>query len=359
MYKIFKNKNIIITGHTGFKGSWLSLWLNLMGANVIGISNKIPTEPSNFKAVNLDLKVEDLRCDINDLYSLKKIFIKRKPDFVFHLAAQALVSDAYNNPFNSFNTNGIGTLNVLECLKELDNKCIAIFITSDKCYLNKEWIWGYRETDELGGFDPYSGSKGVAELIIRSYFHSFFNSKDSPIKLGIGRAGNVIGGGDWAKNRIVPDMVKSWSRNTKLILRNPNATRPWQHVLEPLSGYLRLAERLYQSNQLNGEAFNFGPSSDVEFSVLDLVKEMSNHWAKVEWSIDQSLKSNKHESQLLKLNCDKALAKLIWKPTMIFSETVKMTSEWYKTFYQEPYNSLNCSLHQITEYQKLLVERSI
>tara|TARA_A100001015_G_scaffold310052_1_gene410646 strand:+ start:2377 stop:3456 length:1080 start_codon:yes stop_codon:yes gene_type:complete len=359
MYKIFKDKKIIVTGHTGFKGSWLSLWLSILGAKVTGISDNIPTVPSNFKAIKLDLKIEDLRCDINDLPSLEKVFKKIKPDFIFHLAAQSLVNESYYNPLNTFKTNGIGTLNILDSIKRLNNKCVAILITSDKCYFNKEWIWGYRETDEIGGLDPYSGSKGVAELIIRSYYNSFFYNKDNLIKIGIGRAGNVIGGGDWANNRIVPDIVKSWSKNKKLTLRNPNATRPWQHVLEPLSGYLRLAKQLYESSDLNGEAFNFGPASDEEFSVLDLVKEMSNHWPNVSWTVNEPLKKTKYESQLLKLNCDKALAKLKWKSTMTFSETVKMTAEWYKTFYQSPDKTLNYSLMQIKEYQKLLTERSI
>ena len=358
MHETFNNKNIIVTGHTGFKGSWLSLWLTAMGANVTGISKDIPTSPSNFKAINLSARIEDLRCDINNLESLRKIIKLKKPDFFFHLAAQPIVNEAYVNPLETFSTNGIGTLNILESLRDLENNCVAIFITSDKCYLNREWIWGYRETDEIGGLDPYSGSKGVAELILRSYFNSYFNC-NHPVKIGIGRAGNVIGGGDWAINRIIPDIVKSWHSNKEVVLRNPNSTRPWQHVLEPLSGYLKLAEHLFYSNELNGEAFNFGPSSDEEFSVLDLVKEMSMHWSQVKWGVDKNHDNVHHESTLLKLNCDKAITKLKWKSTMKFSETVKMTSEWYKSFYSSPKNSVTRSLKQIDEYQKLLAERSI
>lgn len=358
MKNIFFGKTIIVTGHTGFKGSWLSLWLKSMGAKVIGISKDIPTSPSNFKAIKLNESIEDLRCNINDLEIIKKIVKQKKPDFVFHLAAQPLVNEAYIKPLETFTTNGVGTLNMLESLRELNQKCVAIFITSDKCYFNKEWIWGYRETDEIGGLDPYSGSKGVAELILRSYFKSYF-SKDHSVKIGIGRAGNVIGGGDWAMNRIIPDIVKSWSNNEELLLRNPNSTRPWQHVLEPLSGYLKLAEHLSDSTGSNGEAFNFGPSSDEEFSVLDLVKEMSKYWTNVRWTVEKHNNKINYESTLLKLNCDKAIAKLKWKSTMTFPETVKMTSEWYKTFYNSQKDILSFSLKQIEEYQNLMIERKL
>ena len=261
MKKFFKNKTVIVTGHTGFKGSWLTLILIHLGAKVIGISNNIPTKPSFFQSLKLNKKIKDLRADIRDLTKVKKILKKYQPDYIFHLAAQSLVKRSFREPSNTFTTNIVGTLNILESLRSLKKKCVSVIITSDKSYKNFEIQRGYIEDDILGGEDPYSASKGSAELVIQSYCKSFFN-KDKK-RIGVARAGNVIGGGDWSKDRLVPDCVKSWSKNKKAILRNPSSTRPWQHVLEAVFGYLTLSIKLKKNIKLHGEAFNFGPNNKI------------------------------------------------------------------------------------------------
>jgi CDP-glucose 4,6-dehydratase len=346
-WKTFENKKVIVTGHTGFKGSWLSIWLYSLGAKVFGLSESIPTNPSNFKACKLEDKLVDFRVNICDTEKVKKIIQDIKPDFIFHLAAQSLVKVSYENPLLTWNTNTLGTVSILEALKSISNNCISIFITSDKCYKNLEWEWGYRENDRIGGSDPYSASKGGAELAIQSYFKCFF--KGGGIKIGIGRAGNVIGGGDWSPYRLVPDCMKSWSNNEVVTIRNPNSTRPWQHVLEPLSGYLLLGSKLYNSESLHGESFNFGPQIAENNSVLDLVKKMSEFWEKVKWVC--TLEERKpYESGLLKLNCDKAFFDLEWHSVLSFQETIKYTIEWYKTFYEDNSNIQSKSSNQIDNY---------
>ena len=236
--KTFKNKKVIVTGHTGFKGSWLTLWLTKLGANVLGISKNIPTKPSHFESIKLKKKIRHKIININNYDEISKIFKTYQPSFVFHLAAQSLVSKSYDNPIETFNTNAVGTLNILESLKQVKKKCVVVIITSDKVYKNLEITKGYKEDNILGGKDPYSGSKAAAENIINSYIHSYFDKAKSKIFLSIARAGNVIGGGDWSQDRIVPDCIKSWSKNKQVIIRNPNSTRPWQHVLEAVGGYL-------------------------------------------------------------------------------------------------------------------------
>jgi CDP-glucose 4,6-dehydratase len=256
---IYKNKKVLVTGHTGFKGSWLTTWLLKLKANVIGISKDIPTHPSMFEELNLEEKIKHYQEDIRNLSKMSEIILDEKPDFLFHLAAQSLVSVSYDDPIETISSNLLGTANILEALKISNHKCTSIIITSDKAYENVEQIWGYKEDDKMGGRDIYSGSKGAAELIIKSYYHSFFKNKESNITLAIGRAGNVIGGGDWAKDRIVVDCMKSWSDNKSVEIRSPKATRPWQHALEPLSGYLNLGQVLCEDGGLHGESFNFGP----------------------------------------------------------------------------------------------------
>lgn len=342
---IFNGAKVIVTGHTGFKGSWLSLWLAELGAQVHGISVSIPTTPSHFQAISLDGLVQDHRLNVLNPSALKELLVKIEPDFVFHLAAQALVKESYLRPLDTWLTNTIGTANVLDGLRALKTPCTAIMITSDKCYDNVEWVWGYRENDALGGPDPYSASKGAAELAIRSYVKSFF-PKDGNIKIGVGRAGNVIGGGDWAPDRIVPDCVKAWSTGGCVELRNPLATRPWQHVLEPLSGYLNLAMALGKNSDLHGQAFNFGPIDQQNYSVQSLVQEMSRHWEQVKWADVSAQYGGPYESNLLKLNCDKANHYLKWRSVWGFDTTVKETSIWYKTFY-ENMMSAKYSLGQI------------
>ncbi len=333
---VFKDKKILITGHTGFKGSWLSLWLSSLGAEVVGLSLNIPTEPSNYMACQLENFVKWHRADVRDAQKIKKIISDYQPDFLFHLAAQALVRESYIDPLKTFEVNAIGSANVLDALKMSTNMVVAIMITSDKAYDNVEWVWGYRESDRLGGKDPYSASKGMAELAIKAYIYSFYNEENSRVRVGITRAGNVIGGGDWAKDRIVPDCMSAWSDNKIVDIRNPHATRPWQHVLEPLSGYLRLGMKLTQDASLHGEAYNFGPSANQNYSVHRLISEMQKYWSSVRWRDVSKKKKSFHEAGLLKLNCDKALSDLDWLPNLTFEETVKFTTRWYKTFYQDP-----------------------
>tara|TARA_X000001036_G_C20674098_1_gene803527 strand:- start:1689 stop:2768 length:1080 start_codon:yes stop_codon:yes gene_type:complete len=348
----FKDKKVLITGHTGFKGSWLALWLEKLGSQVTGISLDPPTSPSHFKVSKLSSKISDVRLDIRNNSKLKKIIIDLKPDYIFHLAAQPLVKQSYEDPTSTWEINLMGSLSILDSLRYLDQKCTVIMITSDKCYDNVEWTWGYRENDRLGGPDPYSASKGATELLIKSYVKSFFSKKNNKIFIASARAGNVIGGGDWAKDRIIPDCVRAWSNNRKVKLRNPNATRPWQHVLEPLSGYLKLGRRLSLDSNLHGESFNFGPNSNQNYSVKELVVRMGKYWEQVKWE-DVSNNSGPYESNLLKLNCDKALHKLNWKPTLNYEQTVRMTSEWYSSFYNDPSNIINKTIEQINEFEKL------
>ena len=241
--KLFKDSKIIITGHTGFKGSWLTMWLRILGGDIYGLSDDQYTNPSHFKVLQLEDQINNYKIDIKETNNTVNLIKEIKPDFIFHLAAQPIIKESYLDPIKTWKTNTIGTLNILEGLRKLDKECIAILITSDKCYENVEWIYGYRETDKLGGIDPYSSSKAAAEIAISSYLRSFFTN-DHPVRIGIGRAGNVIGGGDWAENRIVPDAIRSWTKDNSVKLRNPNSTRPWQHVLEPLSGYLTLAKKI-------------------------------------------------------------------------------------------------------------------
>jgi len=272
---IYKDKKVIVTGHTGFKGSWLTSWLLKLGANVIGISNEIPTKPSMFNEIGLENKIVHCLEDIRDLPKMIEIVSKERPDFLFHLAAQPIVSTSYENPIETISSNVMGTTNILEALRFSNHSCVAIIITSDKAYENIEQIWGYKEDDKMGGNDIYSASKGAAELIIKSYYQSFFKNNDSNVKLAIGRAGNVIGGGDWAKDRIVVDCMEAWSESNRVEIRSPEATRPWQHVLEPLSGYLNLGQVLYENDFFDGKAFNFGPRAEQNHTVEQLLTDLS------------------------------------------------------------------------------------
>jgi len=358
---IYNNKKVLITGNTGFKGSWLTVWLLKLGAKVYGISKDIPSEPSMFKEVQLKKKINYFDKDIRDLQSVKQIIEEIKPHFIFHLAAQSLVSVSYLDPIETISTNVLGTANVLETLKESNHNCVAIIITSDKCYDNVEWVWGYKETDTLGGKDIYSGSKGAAELIFKSYYYSFFNKNNSNVKAATTRAGNVIGGGDWAKDRIVPDCMRAWSKNEIVEIRSPNSTRPWQHVLEPLSGYLTIGRELYLDKKLSGENFNFGPMSQHTHTVKEILEDLSNHWnikdlSKV-FKITDEIKF--HEASLLKLNCDKALFHLKWLPTLNYKQLIEFTGLWYYNFYKEQVNMLDFTLDQISKYEHIAADKEI
>jgi len=346
----FADAKVLVTGHTGFKGSWLSLWLGHLGAKVTGVSLGVPTEPSHFNAAALTEVLQDHRLDIRDGPALNALVREEQPDFVFHLAAQALVRRSYDDPLETWQTNALGTVNVLQALRELNRPCVAVLITSDKCYDNVEWAWGYRETDRLGGPDPYSASKAAAELAIRSYVSSYL-PREGPVRIGVGRAGNVIGGGDWAKDRIIPDCVRAWSKGEAAQLRNPRATRPWQHVLEPLSGYLTLAMALHAHPDLHGEPFNFGPPAHQNQSVGTLVTAMAKHWDRVRWEDVSSRDGAPYEPGLLKLNCDKALHHLRWRAAWDFEATVRETAIWYRRYYQAPQTSIaDFSREQIATY---------
>jgi len=347
---MFMNQKIIVTGHTGFKGSWLSCVLKYLGAEIVGISKDIPTSPSLNEIVKSNTFIEEHMVDVCDYEKVSNIISNFEPDFIFHLAAQSLVSVSYTNPLNTMNSNAIGTANILESLKLLSKPVIGIFITSDKAYYNSEWVYGYRENDRLGGIDPYSASKAMAELAISSFHNSFLKNKKN-IKIGIARAGNVIGGGDWAKDRIVPDCIKSWNKNSLVKIRNPNSTRPWQHVLEPLSGYLTLAAKLNNNSINSGEAYNFGPLANQNRTVLELLIEMKKTWKEAGWSIPPKYdKKSFYESSLLKLNCDKALVELGWQPTLNFEETVLMTVEWYQNYYKGNKNMKKFTLNHIESF---------
>ena len=343
-----------MTGHTGFKGSWLSVWLTQLGARVIGVSSGEISTPSNYKVSEISKAVDDRRLDVRDVDAIRALIKEVQPDFVFHLAAQSLVRPSYDEPLETMNTNAIGSANIMDALRFLNKGVVSIMITSDKAYDNVEWTWGYRENDRLGGKDPYSASKGMAELAIRSYVESFFKRPNSNIRIGIARAGNVIGGGDWGVDRIVPDCMRAWSKGEVLNVRNPYTTRPWQHVLEPLSGYLSLASSLYLDNQNHGEAYNFGPNADQNYSVAELINKMSGFWDGANWDDVSQYDGYTHEARLLKLNCDKALHNLGWSPVLNFSRTVMMTVEWYKHYYRNQKKSMfDYTVGQIEEYIKL------
>ena len=353
----YQGKRVFITGHTGFKGSWLTQWLLMLGAEVTGYSLPPPTDPALFLQLELAGEIRHIEADIRDLERLSGFIVEARPDFVFHLAAQPLVRYSYKEPRETYEVNVLGTVNVLEALRRLDHPCAAVMITTDKCYENREWFYGYREEDPLGGYDPYSSSKAAAELVIAAYRRSFFGQ--SKIALASARAGNVIGGGDWAVDRIVPDCVRYLSRGESIPVRNPHATRPWQHVLEPLSGYLLLGARL--SNVTNARepglfasAFNFGPTLDSNRSVGELVEHVLSYWPGR--SHVESDTSAPHEAGRLNLATDKAFHLLGWSPVWNFEQTVKNTVDWYRETAEasgnEPEMFRRLTKAQITEYEQ-------
>ncbi|GIW23341.1 MAG: CDP-glucose 4,6-dehydratase [Candidatus Sericytochromatia bacterium] len=349
---IYNGITVLVTGHTGFKGSWLSLWLTQMGAKIIGYSKDIPTDPNHFlllKEKGYFENMIDIRGDIRDIKKLDEVFNKYKPDIVFHLAAQPLVRNSYKNPIETYETNVIGTLKVFEACRKAGVKAI-VNITSDKCYENKEWVWGYREIDPMGGYDLYSSSKGCAELLTSSYRNSFFNLNDYKIKhntlLASCRAGNVIGGGDWAKDRLIPDVMISTSKKEKVKIRKPHATRPWQHVLEPLSGYLMIGQRLLEGKKEFAEGWNFGPDGEGNITVEDVLKNMKNYWCEIDYEVDNSSQQF-HEANLLKLDCSKAHYYLKWKSVWDNQKTFEKTARWYKEYYN---NNKIMSMLDLEEY---------
>jgi CDP-glucose 4,6-dehydratase len=328
----FKNLNVLVTGHTGFKGSWLSVWLKKLGANVIGYSLEPNTNPSHFHSLKMDIK--SIIGDIRDLDKLNKVFKEFKPDVVFHLAAQPLVRYSYNNPIETYETNVMGTLKVFEAARLSGHVKTIINVTSDKCYENKEWPWSYREIDPMGGFDPYSSSKGCSEILTSSYRNSYFSndsfSKNHNTLLASARAGNVIGGGDWSESRLIPDAVRALEKNQSLIIRSPHAIRPWQHVLEPLRGYLTLASRLLEKDVEFASSWNFGPLETNCITVESLLNKMKVQWQELNFSIE---KSDLHEATFLKLDSSKSKQLLNFTPKLSIEESLKLTAQWYKEFY--------------------------
>ena len=323
---IYKGKKVLITGDTGFKGSWLSIWLKELGAEVFGYALPAKTEKDNYVRCNLKNVIYHKDGDIRDKDSLTKYFQQVRPDIAFHLAAQPLVLESYENPHYTFETNLMGTVNFFEAVRKTDNIKAALNITSDKCYKNNEWVWGYRENEPMGGDDPYSASKGCSELITNAYLKSFFKS-DSNCKIASARAGNVIGGGDWAENRIVPDFFRALEDNKELIIRNPNSTRPWQHVLEPVSGYLLLGARIYEEGERFSGNWNFGPLETTNRTVIELINSMSGILGKGKYQVVDNKEF--HEANLLKLDISKAVKYLEWYPALDFKETIQFTVSGY------------------------------
>ncbi len=353
------NKKVLITGHTGFKGSWLLILLKLLGAKVYGLSLDVLPKPSLFDEINSSNdSCESFFEDINNRDNLKKCISDIMPEIVFHLAAQPLVRESYKNPINTWSTNVMGSLNLLDSLMKMNKNCTVVMITTDKVYKNKEWIHGYRENDELGGYDPYSASKAACEIAISSWRDSFClgDKEGSNLMIASARSGNVIGGGDWAKDRIFPDSIRSLQSNQKIIIRNPKSTRPWQHVLDPLAGYLVLAEKLYKSRQIFKDSsnniyagpFNFGPVIDSNRTVEDLVREIIKHWNGLITTKGSSQKF--HEANKLHLQVDKSFHLLGWKSKWNFENSVKRTVDWYYDFNQKSFSAYDLCARDIDSF---------
>jgi CDP-glucose 4,6-dehydratase len=354
----WRDKSVFVTGHTGFKGAWLSLWLKHLGANVTGYALKPPTSPSLFDACQVDQEINSHIGDINNFDQLRTQMLKAEPEVVFHLAAQSLVLESYEDPLNTYMTNVMGTAHVLESIRQCKSVSAVVNITTDKCYENKEWYWGYRENEAMGGHDPYSSSKGCSELLTTSYQKSFF-TENSKVNLASARAGNVIGGGDWAENRLVPDFIKAITAGKTLLVRRPNSIRPWQHVLEPLAGYINLAEKLASSNgQQYAEGWNFGPYDHDAMPVIKIAERLCSRWgngAKV--ILDKDNVNFKHEATYLKLDCSKAHTELGWRPVLGIETALDWIIEWYRR-YNSKGDIKTLTLDQIKRYQSKLSEET-
>ena len=347
---VYKEKCVLITGDTGFKGSWLAYWLHKMGANVIGLSDGIPTQPNHFQLLKNKFQYQSYLGNINNTSDIDKVFSENKIDLVFHLAAQSLVRYSYNHPIETFKTNIIGTGNIIE-FSGLNKQCKGIIVvSSDKCYLNREDDKPYNENDPMGGYDPYSASKACTEIITESMRSSFFNvkqhGKSHNFIVTSARAGNVIGGGDWAEDRLIPDLVKNIKLKKTTTIRNPNSTRPWQHVLEPISGYLMLGKLILQNNISVARAWNFGPENNMTLSVHEVLSIAKKNWDKLDYSFSNT-ENNMHESKFLRLDTNLALDELKWKPVWSINEAIEKTMNWYREYYEE--NRI-ISENQIEEY---------
>lgn len=353
-------KRVFLTGHTGFKGSWLSLWLQSMGANVTGFALAPPTSPSLFEIAKVGDGMHSIVGDIRDLESLKSAMIEAKPDIVIHMAAQSLVRYSYDNPVETYGTNVMGTVHLFEAVRATPSVKAVVNITTDKCYENREWAWGYRENEPMGGYDPYSNSKGCAELVTSAYRSSFFNPLDYAkhgVALASVRAGNVIGGGDWAQDRLIPDIISAFSEGRPVSIRSPHAIRPWQHVLEPLRGYLMLAEKLYSEGSGYAEGWNFGPNEIDARSVGWIVETLAGQWGgDANWSLDVA--DHPHEATYLKLDISKARGRLGWTPVLTLTQALQMIVDWYRDYKSES-DMRKVVLDQIAAYSTLCSERVI
>lgn len=351
--QFWAGKKVLITGHTGFKGSWLGLWLTQLGARVTGYALQPPTEPSLFELGKINTMVNSLLGDVRDLDTLIKIFDQVKPEIVIHLAAQPLVRDSYKNPVETYAINVMGTVNVLEAIRQCDSVRAVVNVTTDKCYENKEWLWGYRETEPLGGYDPYSNSKACSELVTAAYRNSFFNPQDYQVHgvaVASARAGNVIGGGDWATDRLIPDFFRAVAQQETVVIRNPSAIRPWQHVLEPLHGYLLLAEKLYTEGPAYAEAWNFGPAETDAKTVGWIINKLCKEWGPGAACAVDKTGNQPHEATYLKLDSSKARLRLGWKPRWNIEQALQKIIEWYKAYEQGNGNPTALCRQQIQEY---------
>jgi CDP-glucose 4,6-dehydratase len=352
----YRGKSVLVTGHTGFKGGWLAVWLKMLGARVIGFS--LPPEkdrPSLFEAAHVEQNMVSILGDIRDFSTLSAVFKTHAPEIVFHLAAQPLVRRSYLEPVETYATNVMGTVHVLEAVRQTPSVRVAVIITSDKCYENREWVYAYRESDPMGGYDPYSASKGAAELVTASYRNSFFHPdrfEEHGVSLASVRAGNVIGGGDWSEDRLIPDCVRALVAGQPIPVRNPQSIRPWQHVLEPLSGYLWLAVRMWEEPSRYAGAWNFGPNADGNATVRDVVSQVIEEWGAGEWDDLSEHQSNApHEATFLKLDCTKAASLLEWKPVLSIRQCVKMSVAWYRRYYFDPdFDGSTFTVKQIADY---------
>ena len=347
----WNGKKVLITGHTGFKGSWLTIWLKKFGAEIIGFSESIPTNPSLFEISNVEKDVKSIIGNIRNYEFLKDTISTHKPEIIFHMAAQSLVIKSYLDPIETFSTNIMGTVNILNAVRETKNCEVIVNVTSDKCYENNESLEGYVEDDPMGGHDPYSSSKGCAELITKSFRSSFFSSNpENDVRLASVRAGNVIGGGDWAQNRLIPDIMRAIKNNESVRIRNPNALRPWQYVLDPLNGYINLVEKLWENKTGYSEGWNFGPEKNEVKSVSWIIEKMNQFWKnEIDWDVE---KNELHESNNLILNCQKAKSKLGWNSKMNTDTAIKWTIEWYSKYFDGE-NMIEITEEQIEKFQKL------
>jgi CDP-glucose 4,6-dehydratase len=350
----WSGKRVLLTGHTGFKGSWSSLWLQSMGAQVVGYALAPPTNPSLFDVAQVGRGMSSVIGDIRDMAKLQAVFIEHKPEIVIHMAAQPLVRYSYQNPVETYSINVMGTVHLLEAVRNTPGVKVVVNVTTDKCYENKEWVWGYRENEPMGGYDPYSNSKGCAELVSASYRSSFFNPINHGqhgVALATVRAGNVIGGGDWAQDRLIPDMLAGFEQGRRVNIRNPHAIRPWQHVLEPLRGYLTLAERLFENGPSFAEGWNFGPNDEDAKPVSWIAKQMAELWGNTaQWHIDTG--EHPHEATYLKLDISKARSRLDWHPALRLNEALKLIVDWSKQR-QSGADIRALTLAQIQAYQTL------